>query len=106
MTNYELTIVMPGKYTPAKVKNTQASLTKIVKLLKGKLGKADNWGKIDLAYQIKDNDTGNFFQYQLELNGKSAAQLKDKLRLEEGVIRFLLIKKGTENRKTKRQKKK
>lgn len=93
MSRYELTVVLPGKSTPAKKKTSRESVEKIIKTLKGKIERADDWGEIGFSYPIAKNNTGNFLHFNLELNAESAKTIVEKLRLEEGIIRYLLVKK-------------
>lgn len=92
MRNYELTVVLPEKATPAKAKAVTAAIEKIVKVFKGKVIKMDSWGKLDLYYPIKKNNSGVFLHFQLELEPKSADSLDQKIKLEEDITRHLLIK--------------
>lgn len=92
MKKYELTIVLPGSATAAKKKAVQSKVEKIVSTLKGKIGKMKDWGKKDLAYKIEKNSVGVFLFFPLELTGEAAKALPDKLRLEEEIIRYLLVK--------------
>ena len=101
MNTYELVLVLPEKATPAKKKSVAETLETTVKVFKGKVVKSDDWGKVELAYPIMGNDNGNFLFFELELESASAKQLQAKLRLEEGVIRHLLIK---ADKKTKEKK--
>lgn len=90
---YELAIVMPGGTTAAQKKSMQETIEKMVKVNEGKILEVDDWGKTDLAYQIKGNDAGYFMIFTLELNQHSAKAFLEKIRLEEGIIRHLFIKK-------------
>ncbi len=92
MENYELTLVLPEKATPAKKKSMTETIGKIVKTLKGEVKKADDWGKVDLAYEIKGNNAGNFLFYQIELDKSQAPNLEQKVRMEEGIVRHLLVR--------------
>jgi len=92
MKKYELTVVISGKSTPAKQKSTIEKVKKLVDVLKGKIEKVDEWGKIDLMYKIKDNDSGIFFLFNVELNPIDVKKLSDKLKVEEEILRFLLVK--------------
>ena len=83
MENYELTIVLSGSDTAAKTKNAQEAIEKIVKIVGGKVGKVEEWGKKELAYEIAKNDSGIFLQYQLELEGEAVKMLPQKFNLEE-----------------------
>jgi len=92
MQNYELTVVLPGSATAAKKKSVQETIGKIVKTFSGKVGKVEDQGKKDLAYEIAKNDSGIFLFFPLELGEEGAKALPQKLNLEEDVIRYLLIR--------------
>ena len=91
--NYEITVVLDGKVTPAKKKSVTEDLKKLTDLYKGKLGKAKEWGRIDLAYPIGRSATGVFLHFPLELETSAVKNLTDKLRLEKDIIRYLIVKK-------------
>jgi small subunit ribosomal protein S6 len=92
MENYELTVVLPEGATAAKKKNISGKIEKIVNTLKGKVKKTDDWGEIEFAYEIKNKKSGIFLFYELELSAEAASDISDKLRLEEDIIRQLLVK--------------
>lgn len=93
MNVYELTLVLPGGSTAAKKKAVGETIEKIVKMNDGVVAKSDDWGEKELAYPIAKYKTGSFLHYDLELESVSVKALADKLRMEEGIIRHLLIKK-------------
>jgi len=92
MRNYELTVVLPGKLTPAKKKSVQKEIKKLVTGAKGKVAKMEDWGEKQLAYQIAKKSTGNFLHFQLELEPGTAKEIDSKLNLEEDIIRYLLVR--------------
>lgn len=92
MGKYELTIVLDGKVTSAKKKTTLDKITKLVETYSGKVVKTEEWGVRDLAFKIGKSETGFFVHLQLELETKGAKLLADKIRLEEDLIRYLLIR--------------
>jgi len=94
---YELAIVMPGATTVAQKKTMQETIEKMVKVNEGKVLNLDDWGKTDLAYEIDGNEAGYFMIFDLELNEANAKSLQEKIRLEEGIIRYLFIKKEKAN---------
>lgn len=93
MTDYELTLVLPGGATAAKKKNIQEAIEKIVKIVGGKVGKIEDWGRKELSYKIGKNGSGIFLYYNLKLDAAAVKMLPQKLNLEENIIRYLLIKK-------------
>jgi ribosomal protein S6 len=92
MQNYELTIVLLGDSTAAKVKSAQEDVGKMVKTLEGKVKEENNWGKIELAYEINGSKTGVFLHYLLELEGIRAKSIKEKIKANEEVLSFLVVK--------------
>jgi len=93
MRNYELTIVLDGKVTAAKKKSEIEKVEKNVAELRGKAGKPRELGVKDLAYKIKKSTTGMYIVFPLELSGEGAKELAGKLRLDEELIRYLIVRK-------------
>ncbi len=93
MNQYELAVVLPGETTAAKKKAFVEKIKKLITTLKGKVGKVEDWGKKDLALPIKKHTTGVYLFFPLELGGAAAAQIDGKLRMEEEIVRYLLIRK-------------
>jgi small subunit ribosomal protein S6 len=93
MNTYELTIVLPGEASAAKKKSVSEKLSKLIDTFKGKTAKFDEWGKIELANPIDKNTDGLFLFYELELESEAAKNINDKLRLEDDIIRYLLVRK-------------
>lgn len=92
MNDYELTMVLPGDTSSAKKKTIVAKLEKQVKSLKGKLGKADEWGKIEMAYKIEGDTHGYYLMYPLELESSATKELNSKLKMNGNILRYLLIR--------------
>lgn len=92
MYDYELTLVLAGDASLAKKKSVQERIEKLLKTGKGKIVKADDWGKIDLAYPIKKETAGVFIHYSLDIESETAKNIKDKLRLNSDIIRYLFVK--------------
>ena len=93
MNNYDLTVVFSGGMTPAKKKALQNKLEDMVKSMKGKVSKVDEWGELELSYAIGKNKTGIFLHFNLELEAEVAKDIDKKLNMEEGIIRYLLVRK-------------
>jgi len=89
---YELTIVMDAKLTPSKRKTVRETLEKTVSLLKGKVGTVLDWGEKELASKIKGRDMGYMIHLPLELSTDSAKKLTEKIKTEDAIIRYLLVR--------------
>ena len=92
MNKYELTVVLDGKSTASKKKSFSETLEKILKILEGKVTKVSDWGVKELSYPIKKSKEGLYLFVELEMPAKSAKQLDLKLKMEESLLRYLLIR--------------
>ena len=58
----------------------------------GKVVKEDLWGARDLAYSIKGQTKGFFAHLEVEADPKNAKGLDKTLKLEEDILRYLLVR--------------
>lgn len=58
----------------------------------GKVEKQDEWGKRELSYPIRRAKEGVFFLLRLALPPESMAGLEKKIKIEEEILRYLLVK--------------
>lgn len=91
MKNYELTVVFDGKLTVAKRKTAIDNLKQFIENLGGKIVEAKQIGEKELAYPINKANKGFYLFYNLDLTPGAAGKISDKLRIEDNIIRFLLI---------------
>lgn len=89
MNKYELTVCLDAKSTPAKVKALVSQIEKIVAVFKGKVVEAKDWGVRDVF--LKDGSL-YFYYFLLELESGMLKGLSQKIKMEEGIKRQLLVK--------------
>lgn len=92
MNNYLLTLVLKPDLDE---KERKALLDSVIKRLtgnEGKVKKEDLWGNKDLAYTIKKQDKGYFAHLEIEAEPKDAKDLDKMLKVEEDVLRYLLVR--------------
>lgn len=58
----------------------------------GKVEKEDLWGVRDLAYPIKRQTKGFYAHYQISADPKNAKGLDKTLKVEEDILRYLLVR--------------
>lgn len=76
-------------------KERKALLDSMVKKLtgdEGKVDKEDLWGNKDLAYPIKKQTKGFYAHYEISADPKNAKGLDKQLKVEEDVLRYLLVR--------------
>lgn len=89
MNSYQLTLLVNPKVEEKERKELLDSLTKSF----GKLIKEDLWGNKNLSYPIKHIDKAYYAYYEFESDPSSIASLDKSLKLNEDIIRYLLIRK-------------
>ncbi|MDP3888905.1 MAG: 30S ribosomal protein S6 [bacterium] len=91
MRDYELALIL----FPEEQKEREKVISKVKKDLEGLGGtikKEDEWGKKTLAYPIKHQNEGVYFLWEISLGSEKTNELEKKFRLEEKILRHLLVK--------------
>jgi len=104
MRTYELTYILPDKISEKEIPQVCQKIKKLIPL--GKILKENFLGRRKLAYPIKKNDFGYYATLVFETEPEILSKMAVKLRLEEDVIRYLLvgIEKAKEVKKVKERK--
>lgn len=88
MNNYYLTLVLKPDLEE---KARQALLSDIKKKM-AKVAKEDLWGARDLSYPIKKQSKGYFTHFEFESQPQEAVDLDKSLKVEEDILRYLLVR--------------
>ena len=100
MNQYFLTLVLKADQTESSRKELLDSVEKKLKMENGEL-KTDLWGARDLAYPIKKQTKGYYAHFEFEGDPSIAKDLDKTLRVEEDIIRYLLVRANTSRSKFK-----
>lgn len=101
MKDYELVFVLNPDFGSGEQKKLTVRLSKVIVDLQGKVEKKNEWGKKKLAYPISKKTEGSYFLWELKLLPESLVEIEKRIKLEEGVIRYLLVLKEKEKGKGK-----
>jgi small subunit ribosomal protein S6 len=93
MRKYEFVLVFSPQVSSENQKKLVNKLKKIIEEAKGKVEKINEWGRRELAYPIRKFTEGTYFLLDCNLPTDVPAELEKKIKLEEEVIRYLLIRK-------------
>ena len=92
MMKYELALVLSAKIEDeeraAMLEKVQAMIT----TAGAEITNVDEWGKKQLAYEIQKMKEAYYYFIQFEGEATVPAELEEKLRIEESVLRFLCVK--------------
>ena len=92
MNSYYLTLVLRADLEEKERKTLLDSLVKKLVGDEGKVEKEDFWGERDLAYPIKRQTKGYLAHFEIQADPKSAKGLDKSLKVEEDVLRYLLVR--------------
>lgn len=88
---YELAYVLQPNLPDDQFGEQGQRIGATVKGLGGEMGRMNNWGRRRLAYPIKGFREGYYVIAQLQLPPEQVAELERALRLNEAVIRHLVV---------------
>jgi small subunit ribosomal protein S6 len=90
MRSYELGVVLHPALEEADVTQTVEKLSGYLKA-GGSVTSVNVWGKRSLAYPIRRQQEGIYVFFHAQIEPKSIGELERSLKLDEKVLRYLLI---------------
>ena len=91
---YEFTFVTKADLPDADKSKVLAGYEEILASNGGEVLKKSDWGTKKLAYPIKKNFRGHYAFYDLTASPDSIAECERLLRIDENVLRYLVVKIG------------
>ena len=92
MNKYELALVVSAKVED-EVRDAVVEKAKgYIARYNGNVTEVEEWGKKKLAYEIQKMKEGYYYFIQFEGETTVPAELEERLRIEETVLRFLCVK--------------
>ena len=91
MNKYESVIIINPSVEEQGVKDEIKKFTDLINT-NGKVEKVDEMGKRKLAYEVKKNKEGYYVVIYFEANPELIAELERNYRIEESIIKFIVVK--------------
>ena len=88
---YEITVVTRGESSETDRRQVLDEIKKLIEAEKGKVVGTEDWGKRDLAYEIKKNPHGYYSSITFEGSPNTPQILSSKLRLIDDLLRYLIV---------------
>jgi len=92
MRKYEVMFIVRPDLEEAEVTKTADMMKKILTDRKAKVLEEQKMGQKELAYEINKYKNGNYFLYTIEANSEAIDEFTRIARINEDVIRHLIIK--------------
>ena len=92
MNKYELALVVNAKIEDEARVATVDKVKSIIEQFGGTITNVDEWGKKKLAYEIQKMKEGFYYFIQFDSDASCPAEVEQRVRIMESVIRFLCIR--------------
>lgn len=92
MNTYELALVVSAKIEDDARAATVEKVKEIITQFGGTITNVDEWGKKRLAYEIQKMKEGFYYFIKFDSESTTPAEVEDRVRIMESVIRFLCVK--------------
>ena len=92
MKKYELALVVSAKVEDEVREATVEKAKEAITSLGGQITNVDEWGKKQLAYEIQKMNEGFYYFIQFDAETDIPAQLEQRLRIMDNVLRYLVVK--------------
>ncbi len=90
--HYEMVYIARPDFGEDGINGLNERLVQTIKTQGGELQVTENWGKRNLAYRIARHSEGHYVLHRYAMPGKGAGELERILRLNENVIRYLVVR--------------
>ena len=92
MNKYELALVVNAKIEDDARAEAVERVKALIERFGGVITNVDEWGKKRLAYEIQKMREGYYYFIQFDASRDCTAQLEQRVRIMEPVIRYLCVK--------------
>ncbi len=92
MKKYELALVVSAKVEDEVRVATVEKAKEAITSVGGQITNVDEWGKKQLAYEIQKMNEGFYYFIQFDAETDIPAQLEQRLRIMDNVLRYLVVK--------------
>ena len=92
MTKYELAVIVNAKIEDDARAAAVDKCKALIERFGGQITNVDEWGKKKLAYEIDKMNEGFYYFIQFDAETTAPADIEKRVRIVDGVIRYLLVK--------------
>tara|TARA_B100000787_G_C15976703_1_gene199757 strand:+ start:25 stop:378 length:354 start_codon:yes stop_codon:yes gene_type:complete len=92
MNLYEHTIIARQDTSPSEIQQLTEKYSKIVEKNEGEIIKSENWGLLNLAYEIKKNKKGSYIHFKIKGNGSVVSELEKNEIIDKKLLRYLTVR--------------
>jgi small subunit ribosomal protein S6 len=91
MRDYELVIIVTPEFDESATADVVEKTKSWITDAGGSIESFEEWGRQKLAYLIRNQKEGQYFLFNIKIDPTAVASLERNFRLQEAIIRFLII---------------
>ncbi|MCD6425464.1 MAG: 30S ribosomal protein S6 [Anaerolineales bacterium] len=91
MRDYELVIIVTPEIDETATAEVVEKVKSWITEVGGSIESFEEWGRQKLAYLIRKNKEGQYYLFNLKLEPSAVVNLERNFRLQESILRFLII---------------
>jgi len=92
MNLYEHTIIIKQSQSKSQLEDLKTKYSKIIEKNEGEIIKIDDWGLLNLSYEINNSKKGCYIHFKLKGNGLTISELEKNEKIDKNLLRFLTIR--------------
>ena len=92
MSKYELCLVVSAKVEDSVRDASVEDAKKLITRFGGEVKNVEEWGKKRLAYEVQKMNEAFYYFIQFDAETTAPADIEKRVRIVDGVIRYLLVK--------------
>ncbi len=96
MSKYELAVVVSAKIEDDERAKAVDKCKAYIERFGGTVTNVDDWGKKRLAYEVQKMKEAFYYFIQFEAETSAPAEIENRIRIMDNVIRFLIVKQDEE----------
>tara|TARA_Y100000817_G_C16616790_1_gene437733 strand:+ start:335 stop:661 length:327 start_codon:yes stop_codon:yes gene_type:complete len=92
MSFYENTLITRQDLAKTELDKIKEKYSEIINSNAGKVIKVEEWGLLNLARKIKKYNKGYYIHYKFEGSKDTLGEINKKIKLDNSIIRYLIVK--------------
>tara|TARA_A100001011_G_scaffold377825_1_gene441918 strand:+ start:478 stop:801 length:324 start_codon:yes stop_codon:yes gene_type:complete len=92
MSFYENTLIAKQDLPTSELKKIKEKYNELINNNSGKVLKIEEWGLLNLATKIRKYNKGFYIHYKFEGNKETLIEIDKKIKIDNSIIRHLLVK--------------
>ena len=92
MNLYEHTIIAKQDFSKTQLEAVKSKYSNIIKKNDGEILKIEDWGLMNMSYEIKKNRKGNYIHFKFKGKSSTVSELEKSEKIDNNLLRFLTIK--------------